>query len=1190
MSLTTEKTGVIYEFGKFVLDSHERVLLVDGQAVHLSEKVFDTLLLLIQNNGKLLTKDEMMASIWEESFVEEGNLTKNVSRLRKILNSGGVNLIETLPRRGYRFKADVKQMAADTDLLVHRHLRIKLTQTSGNDEPDTAGFGAAADEIQSIAVLPFQPLDPNETDEVFGLGLTDALITQMNRGGQVQVRPTSSILKYNISDRDTIAAARDLNANVVLEGRFQRVGIKLRLTVQLLRTDDGASLWADSFNAEVDDIFTLQDVIAERVVGALTKKLSGEAQPKLVKRDTENVKAYQEYLKGRYFWNKRTAEGYDEALKCYQKAIEIDPQYALAYAGLADIYNLLPVYDGFAPSDYFPKAKSAALKALELDENLAEAHAALGLAILHYDWNWSGAEVSFQRAINLNPHLASGYELLGVYLCRVGRVGEAIAALKKAYELDPLSPINATWLAEVFRYCGQADAAVGLHEETLAAFPDFYLAHYHLAFAYIDLGHFEKAESHGEKAISLSNGNSLSLSLRGVLQAAVGNKRGLRETLDRLIKLKTEKYISSVNIASVYAASGNEREAVEWLEAARQERDPNLTWLRFDKEFEFLKSHPQFQIILAEVGLGETEQKLLPTGFRASRSKRLYPAFAALILILISVSVLGFYLWTRVTPVTLPEREPLRLTNDPTTENHPRWTKDGRIRFLRTGVDKRTELLIMNADGTNKTQIKELGNFNQGYWSPDETKVIFLKRDDKTIYLANADSSSEIVLPFTGGSFDWSPDGKRIVYQNRINADDSDIFVYTLETGKSEDVSNNPAFDADPSFSPDGDQIAFASLRDGNAEIYLMNADGTNVRRLTDHPAWESHPVFSPDGTQIAFNADRENESGNTYLMNPDGSGIRRLTEWKSGDYVVPGGWSPDGTKIVFSSDVDGNDDIFVVSAEVFRPQKLLSDDNKNLGFPSYSPDGKLIVYQVEMENRSGELRMLDLERKRESVLLKTANAEILPVFSPDGNRIAVQYRIESNTEIGLIKTDGSDLINLSNNLGRDADAAFSPDGTKIVFASNRDGNYGIYNLYVMNVDGGDQRLIYSNKGGMSVSPAWSIDGKEIVFANDREGGRIGNFEIYKIGADSGGAETRLTFRPHVDANPSFSPDGKLIAFASTSDGNWEIYVMKSDGGGQLRITRDPAEDLSPRWSPDGLRIIFTSNRGGKYAIYEVML
>ena len=629
MNDAIENNGKKYEFGRFVLDPHERLLLADGQPVHLSDKIFDTLLLMVRHNGQLLTKEEMMSSLWKESFVEEGNLTKNISRLRKILDTGGVKLIETLPGRGYRFRADIREIDDETNMLIHRRLRVKVSQGVESETAIVAGDRKVSsrelrNEVHTIAVLPFQPLGGKADGDFFGLGITDALITQLGRVGHVQVRPTSSILKYNLLEQDAITAGRELQVDAILEGKFQRLGNRLRLTVQMLRSDNGYSLWADSVNAEIEDIFDVQDRIAERVVGALSKKLSDEARIRLTTRDTENVDAYEQYLKGRFFFNKRSTKAYEAALACFERAIEIDPSYALAHAGLADIYNLLPVYDGFRPHDYYPKAKAYALKALSIDGGLAEAHAALGLAILHYDWNWSGAEASFRNAIKLNPNYPGAYLLLGVYLLRLDRVGDALIALKTATELDPFSPINAVWLAEVLRYYGETDASIRLHRETLSSFPDFFLAHYHLAFAYIDAGRFADADRHREQAVALSHENSLTLSLQGILQTAVGNDAGVQQTLNYLLKMKRNKYISSANIASVYAAMKNEEKALEWLETGLVERDPNMTWIRFDKEFTFLTPNPRFQQLLREVGLDEKKpdpvRETLPAELSSSQS------------------------------------------------------------------------------------------------------------------------------------------------------------------------------------------------------------------------------------------------------------------------------------------------------------------------------------------------------------------------------------------------------------------------------------------------------------------------------------------------------------------------------------------------------------------------------------------
>jgi tetratricopeptide (TPR) repeat protein len=313
----------------------------------------------------------------------------------------------------------------------------------------------------------------------------------------------------------------------------------------------------------------------------------------------------------------------------------MDPNYALAYAGLADIYNLLPVYDGFAPREYFPKAKAAALKALYIDSDLAEAHSALGLAILHFDWNWSGAEVSFQNAIQLDPNYAAGYQLLGVYFLRIDRIGDALIALKKARELDPFSPINAVWLAEVLRHCGETDASIRLHLETLESFPDFFLAHYHLAFSYVDARLLKEAEFHRERAVTLSRENSLTLSLQGLLHAATGDAAAAQQTLEKLLSMRNQKYISAVNIASVYAAMENEAKSIEWLEVGLKDRDPNLTWIKFDREFKLLDSDARFQSLLREVGLSETTPIITSKEESSAKGKSKPFLWAAILLALL---------------------------------------------------------------------------------------------------------------------------------------------------------------------------------------------------------------------------------------------------------------------------------------------------------------------------------------------------------------------------------------------------------------------------------------------------------------------------------------------------------------------------------------------------------------------------
>ena len=529
---------------------------------------------------------------------------------------------------------------------------------------------------------------------------------------------------------------------------------------------------------------------------------------------------------------------------------------------------------------------------------------------------------------------------------------------------------------------------------------------------------------------------------------------------------------------------------------------------------------------------------------------------------------------------------PRRLTDNPASENRPYLTRGGKLRFTRFEGNLPLSF-VMNTDGSGVQRDSSIPGLQWGLWSPDEKKVAFYRENDESnsFYLANADGSNEIKLPFSGGNMDWSMDSTKIVYQTgRPNAD---IFIYSIDTGEVEGVVSGPAFDCDPTFSQDGKQIAFVSDRDGNFEIYLQNIDGSGLRRLTNHPAHESFPSFSPDGTQIAFNSDRENDSFDVYLINLDGGGLHQLTNQKSNETISPGSWSPDGTKLFLLSDQGGKDNIYSMAVEPFEPVEIITDSARNLRFPAYSPNGETIVYEAESEETGGEMMILDVKRQRTSLLLKTEGADTYPAISPGGGWIAFQNRIDGNLEICLMRSDGTEVRNVTNNSARDTMPAWSPDGGRIVFTSNRDGNYDLTQLYVMNADGTNQHRIYYSDA-MSQRPTWSPDGRQIVFANDKEDSRSGNFEIFAIEPETALAEKRLTFRRRFDVSPIFSPDGTRIAYVSNADGNSEIYLMGSDGSGTVRLTRNAAEDIDPSWSADGKRIVFCSNRTGKFAIYEM--
>lgn len=577
-----------------------------------------------------------------------------------------------------------------------------------------------------------------------------------------------------------------------------------------------------------------------------------------------------------------------------------------------------------------------------------------------------------------------------------------------------------------------------------------------------------------------------------------------------------------------------------------------------------------------------------PDAVTGRKSRRWMMAVGMLVLVILALASWWMIKSRNETANTSrpPKHTPTRLTDNPTREDRASFANDGRIRFYRWQGNQAYSF-IMEADGSDQRRDTSVPGLRTGSWSPDGKKVIFYKEGDEseTPYLADSDGSNEIKLPFLARSIDWSPDSSKLAFQS--GKSNSDIFLYTLSTGRVTELVTGPTFEADPSFSPDGKNIVFVSDRDGNAEIYIQNLDGSDLRRLTNHPAHDEFPTFSPDGTQIAFNSNREEENFDVYLMNSDGNGVRRLTNWKSEEEIRPGCWSADGTRIVLLSNKDGKSNIYVMETEPFAPKEVLADGANDLNFPVYSPDGKKLLYVSEDEDKTGELHVVDLDTKRNGLLMRAETAEMFPKFSPDGDRIVLQNRIEGNAEICLINSDGGYVQNLTNNPARDAHPAWSPDGSKIVFSSNREGNYDVFSLYTMNVDGSNQHRIYYSYA-ISSDPSWSPDGRQVVFTNDKEDGRTGNFEIFSIEPETTGAEKRLTFRRRSDVNPVFSPDGLRIAFVSNGDGNSEIYLINADGSGLLRLTRDPAEDVQPNWSADGKRIIFSSNRNGKFAIYEM--
>ena len=644
----------LYEFGRFAVDVSNRLLLKNGEPVPLQPKAFDTLLLLVERRGEVLTKDELLRKLWPDSFVEESNLSQNIYVLRKALGQGGsVELIKTVPKRGYQFVADVREVGdvEEADLIVEEHTR---TQVSVAHESDVlsqvappAAFGEPSDTLQShirlpevtqrtiafalgflilgmasvfaylwlrgarpnkaqphtIAVLPFKRLSPNESDDYLGVGLCDVLITKLSSLHQFVVRPTSAVLKYEGAKTDTIAAGRDLRADAVLEGSLQRDGERVRVTVRLINVSDGTPLWAGTFDERFNDIFKVQDSIAEQVVQALPVDLGRGDRALLIKHYTDNPEAYELYLKGRYFWNKRRAPDIRKSIECYEQASRVDPNYALAYAGISDAYCTLPLYEAVPFLEVLPKAKVAAQKALEIDDSLAEAHAAMGAAVERLEWDVKRGEAEYRRAIELNPNCIPAYQRLAVLLARMGRFDEAFNVLHRALEVDPLSLICNADLGWVFIMTRHYDRATEQLRKTLDLDPNFGRAHLYLAWCYVSAGRYDEALNELPRARELGQNPFTAAGFEGVSYARMGRRREAERLLADLRQQAKQHFVPSGQIARIYIALGETDQAFESLQAAAEQHDQTLLTVKVDPIFDPLRADPRFGELLTKVGL-----------------------------------------------------------------------------------------------------------------------------------------------------------------------------------------------------------------------------------------------------------------------------------------------------------------------------------------------------------------------------------------------------------------------------------------------------------------------------------------------------------------------------------------------------------------------------------------------------------
>ncbi|MGB2698544.1 MAG: protein kinase [Candidatus Zixiibacteriota bacterium] len=462
----------------------------------------------------------------------------------------------------------------------------------------------------SIAVLPFTNLSGDKEQEFFCDGMAEEIINALAHVEGLRVVARTSAFSFRGQETDIREIGRKLSVENLLEGSVRKAGNRVRITAQLINVEDGYHLWSEKYDRDIgdlccpEDIFGIQDEISLAIVDNLKVKLLGDEKKALLKRSTENLEAYNLYLKGRYHWNKRTPEGLNKAIEHFKQAIEMEPLYALAYAGLADCYSMLEQALILRPQEAYPKAKAAAEKALKIDNNLGEAHASLGLVKWHYEWDWEGVEREFKRAIELNPNYASAHQWYGVFLVCNRRYPQGITEMTKAQELDPLSPIINVAAGWLFLLARQYDQAIEQSRKALDIDPNFGFAYYSISWAYEQKGmHKEAIEEYlkGAASFGLLNADQLK-SLRKAYSIS-GYQGFWQKHLDISKQKSKRSYVPAYEIASIYARLGNGNQALEWLQKAFEERDSDMGSLLVDPFFDSLRTDTRFKNLLKKMGL-----------------------------------------------------------------------------------------------------------------------------------------------------------------------------------------------------------------------------------------------------------------------------------------------------------------------------------------------------------------------------------------------------------------------------------------------------------------------------------------------------------------------------------------------------------------------------------------------------------
>jgi TolB-like protein/DNA-binding winged helix-turn-helix (wHTH) protein/Tfp pilus assembly protein PilF len=658
---TSEKPALspkLVRFGIYQLDLRTSELWKQGRKIKLQEQPCRILAILLERRGEVVTREELRKRLWsDDTFVDfDHSLNTAIMRLREALSdsSGNPRFIETLPRHGYRFIAPIQELdgsepvkSVEASSTPESSLRVpesgpEIQFSAGQVTPHlgsrptasrlaiiigclltlfvialigvrprlarhASGVNSQPNQIKSLVVLPFDNLSGDKDQQYFTDGMTDELIAHLAKIRSLRVISRTSSMEYKDTHKTLSQIARDLKVDAVVEGTVLRSGNQVRITAELVQVATDRHLWAETYESPLGDVLGLQSQVASAIVNEIRVNLTAEEQQRLASTRSVSGESYENYLKGRYYWNKRSKEGLTKAIEYFQLAIEKDPNYALAYAGLADCYSIIgSAIVGTVPSqDVAPKARAAAVKALQLDDTLAEAQTSLATVRFNYDWDWAGAVSGFQRSIELNPSYATAYQRYSLYLMAMGRTKESLVQMTRARELDPLSISMNFSLGWRLYMARKYDQAIEQLQNTLEMDPNFALPRMVLGQAYEQKQAFPQALGELQKAVSISHDSPQMLGALGHAYGASGNRSEAEKVLAKLMEQSEKQYVSPFYVAIVYVGLAQNDKAVDWLEKAYRDRSNAVIFSKVDPQLDPLRSTPRFQSLLHRLALQE---------------------------------------------------------------------------------------------------------------------------------------------------------------------------------------------------------------------------------------------------------------------------------------------------------------------------------------------------------------------------------------------------------------------------------------------------------------------------------------------------------------------------------------------------------------------------------------------------------